>query len=142
MDGPLVSDFPQYCDGDVVVLIGLRQKYQLHASVLRRNSPYFTHLLSPNHAVTLNQRARKEGRIVHYQLELTGCFVAGNVPRDPFSLVVSSSPHASFVHVLLIVPAYMPMPLFHPISNTPKLSCTNLTSAGLASGLLWHATQL
>ena len=64
------SQFPHYADGDVLVIITPVKRFQLHASMLRRNSTTFEHMLAPNAAAQLSARAKREGVTILYQLEL------------------------------------------------------------------------
>ncbi|KKY19217.1 hypothetical protein UCRPC4_g04591 [Phaeomoniella chlamydospora] len=69
MESQTASGFPRYRDGDVLIYVGPRQRYELHANVLRRNSSYFEKLLASNNAAQLSSRAKKEGITTLYLLE-------------------------------------------------------------------------
>lgn len=96
-----ISDFPRYSDGDVLVLVGPRQRYQLHASVLRRNSVYFERLLTPNKAAQLSSRAQKDGVTILYLLELARQLSGGLGGIGSFHLRVNghSKPVPLFCHI-------------------------------------------
>lgn len=70
MEVETTSQFPHYADGDVLVIITPVKRFQLHASMLRRNSTTFEHMLVPAAAAQLNARAKRDGVTILYQLEL------------------------------------------------------------------------
>ena len=68
MDAPRVDDFPKYKDGDVSIVISSTRIYQLHSTILRRNSRYFERELDSPGA-RLTSKARQEG-LAAYRFEL------------------------------------------------------------------------
>lgn len=68
MDPPRIDDFPQYRDGDVSIVISSTRIYQLHSTILKRNSPYFERELDSAGA-RLTSKARQEG-LAAYRFEL------------------------------------------------------------------------
>lgn len=68
MEVPRLEQFPKYDDGDVSIVISSTRIYQLHSSVLKRNSPYFEHELQIPGA-RLTSKARQEG-LASYRFEL------------------------------------------------------------------------
>ena len=61
--------FPKYADGEVSIMVTATKSYQLHASVLKRNSPFFAkQLVDPPR---LNAKARQE-HLAAYRFELHG----------------------------------------------------------------------
>jgi hypothetical protein len=92
MDAPRMDQFPKYDDGDVSIVVSSTRIYQLHSSVLRRNSPYFEKALEAPGA-RLTSKARQEG-LAAYRFELVssghgdnGYFVRQVSPFHP-------SPHS------------------------------------------------
>jgi hypothetical protein len=68
MEAPRLDDFPKYKDGDVSIVISSTRVYQLHSTILKRNSPYFEReLQSPG--ARLTSKARQEG-LAAYRFEL------------------------------------------------------------------------
>jgi hypothetical protein len=70
MESSRVSDFPNYGDGDVAIVVGPLKQYQLHSGVLRRNSLYFSDVLSEEAAANLSTKAKKDGVTIRYRLQL------------------------------------------------------------------------
>ena len=68
MDPPRLDEFPRYTDGDVSIVISPTRIYQLHSTVLKRNSPYFECELQEPGA-RLTSKARQEG-LAAYRFEL------------------------------------------------------------------------
>jgi hypothetical protein len=68
MNTPRMEQFPKYNDGDVSIVVSSTRIYQLHSSVLRRNSPYFEEALR-NRGARLTSTARQEG-LAAYRFEL------------------------------------------------------------------------
>ena len=77
MASALVSEFPKYLDGDVIIVITSTKTYQLHASILRRNSPFFAQLLTEQAAAHLLPRAVRAGVTVRYRAELNRSSAGG-----------------------------------------------------------------
>lgn len=71
MESSSISDFPKFADGDVVVVLTSGKAYQLHATVMRRNSTLFAEMLTENRAAQLLPKAKKEGVTVRYRMELS-----------------------------------------------------------------------
>ena len=67
MDGNY--DFPKYADGDVCLMISATKSYQLHSSVLKRNSPWFQKEFTD--PPRLNAKARQDN-LPAYRFELQG----------------------------------------------------------------------
>lgn len=68
MNVPRQDEFPRFRDGDVSIVISLTRFYQLHSTVLKRNSPYFERELQVPGA-RLTSKARQEG-LAAYRFEL------------------------------------------------------------------------
>lgn len=64
------SEFPNYGDGDVAIVVSPLKTYQLHSGVLRRYSNYFADVLSEEAAANLSTKAKKEGITIRYRLQL------------------------------------------------------------------------
>jgi len=62
--------FPNYKDGDVLLVLSQTRHYQLHSRTLRMHSKFFKDMLTDEKAAQLNSKARKEGNCVRYRLEL------------------------------------------------------------------------
>lgn len=71
------NDFPEFTDGDVLIIITSARRYKLHSSVLRRSSPTLVSLLDEAPAADLSSKARKKGVTIRYRLHL----VENEVPR-------------------------------------------------------------
>ena len=65
-----VNKFPNFRDGDVLVVISPRNTYQLHARTLRLHSPIFARMLSEENAAQLGSRAKKEGITTRWRIDL------------------------------------------------------------------------
>jgi hypothetical protein len=93
MDTPRMEQFPKYDDGDVSIVVSSTRIYQLHSSVLRRNSPYFEEALR-NPGARLTSKARQEG-LAAYRFELVtrGPGDNGYFERKVSLLHVPSSSH-------------------------------------------------
>lgn len=63
------SNVPTFSDGDVIVVLSPTRKYQLHSRTLRMNSTLFDELLAEE-GVTLHTKARAQGLVIRYRLEL------------------------------------------------------------------------
>lgn len=70
MEFPRVSEFPNYDDGDVAIVVAPLKTYQLHSSVLRRYSHYFADVLGEEDAANLSTKAKKDGITTRYRLQL------------------------------------------------------------------------
>ena len=98
------SDFPKYDDGDVVIVVSSSKTYQLHASVLRRNSPFFAVHLDRFPGVDLLPQAKRDGITARYRFELTksnggndvGTFErrVGTSALTPWSLLIVLGPYS------------------------------------------------
>ena len=77
MDTVSLTEFPRFQDGDVTVVVSVSRTYQLHSSVLRRNSVFFDHLLRVQGPAELCPAAKKSGVTVVYRLELVRSRLAG-----------------------------------------------------------------
>ncbi|GAM36575.1 hypothetical protein TCE0_018r05765 [Talaromyces pinophilus] len=65
------SEFPNFHNGDVMVVINATEIYQLHSDVLRRCSPHHLGLLvAPANAANLIKAAVNSGRFTRYKLVL------------------------------------------------------------------------
>lgn len=64
------NNFPDFTDGDVLIIITSARRYKLHSSVLRRSSPTLVSLLDEAPAADLSSKARKKGTTVRYRLHL------------------------------------------------------------------------
>jgi hypothetical protein len=65
------SEFPNFHNGDVMVVIHATEIYQLHSDVLRRCSPHHLGLLvAPAHAANLVKAAVNGGRFTRYKVVL------------------------------------------------------------------------
>lgn len=65
------SEFPNFHNGDVMVVINANEIYQLHSDVLRRCSPNHLGLLvAPAHAAQLVKAAVNGGCFTRYKLAL------------------------------------------------------------------------
>jgi hypothetical protein len=64
------SEFPQYEDGDVAIIVTPLKTYQLHSGILRRYSHYFAEILAEEQAVNLTNKAKKDGVTTRYRLQL------------------------------------------------------------------------
>ena len=70
MEYAKVSEFPQYSDGDVSIIVAPLKTYQLHSNVLRTQSHYFADVLNADQAAFLSTKARKEGVTTRYRFQL------------------------------------------------------------------------
>lgn len=66
----MASEFPKFHDGDVAIVIDPGKTYQLHSSVLQRNSPFFANLFSAEGPAQLSSAAVKQGVTTRYRFEL------------------------------------------------------------------------
>jgi len=64
------DNFPEFADGDVLVVITAARRYKLHSTVLRRSSPTFATLLDEVAAADLSSKVKKRGMTVKYRLHL------------------------------------------------------------------------
>ncbi len=65
------SSFPMFADGDVLIVNSRNRTYHLHAGVLRRSSTTFAELLDESNAAVLSPKAKKEGIMTRFRLDLT-----------------------------------------------------------------------
>ena len=90
MEASQASQFPRFSDGDVQVVVGPSQLYQLHSTILRRASPFFAQLLDCEPATELCAPARKAGRSVRYRFELAKPVTPGSGGVGIFQRTVGS----------------------------------------------------
>jgi hypothetical protein len=64
------DNFPEFADGDVLVVVTGARRYKLHSTVLRRSSPTFAALLDEVAAADLSSKVKKRGMTVKYRLHL------------------------------------------------------------------------
>ncbi|KAM0715216.1 hypothetical protein Q7P37_009681 [Cladosporium fusiforme] len=64
------NDFPQFNDGDVLIIITPSRRYKLHSAVLRRSSPTLATILDEEAAVELSKNARRKGVTTRFRLHL------------------------------------------------------------------------
>ena len=79
------NSFPQFADGDVLVIITAARRYKLHSNILRRASPTISALLDQNAASELSSKMKRRGITIKYRLHLTdipeeGAFKPGARP--------------------------------------------------------------
>jgi hypothetical protein len=65
-----VDDFPQFADGDVLIVITAARQYKLHSAILRRSSPILAALLDESPAIDLSRKAKNKGVTTGYRLHL------------------------------------------------------------------------
>jgi hypothetical protein len=70
MESFRASEFPNYGDGDVAIVVTPQKTYQLHSGVLRRYSHYFADVLAEEAAANLSTKAKKDGITIRYRLQL------------------------------------------------------------------------
>ena len=73
---------------DVLVVLRHDRKYPFHASVLARNSIFFSNLLTEPNAAKLNSKAKSAGIMTRWLVELVE-MPTGNHPAGQMDLVVS-----------------------------------------------------
>jgi len=64
------NNFPEFADGDVLVVITAARRYKLHSAVLRRSSPTLSALLDGVAAADLSSKVRRRGVTTKYRLHL------------------------------------------------------------------------
>ncbi|KAI9667138.1 MAG: hypothetical protein M1831_001315 [Alyxoria varia] len=62
--------FPKFVSGDTVLVLSPKKEYQLHSNILRTHSSLFARMLIPENAAYLSTKARREGAIVTFRMEL------------------------------------------------------------------------
>lgn len=82
------DQFPEFADGDVLVVITAARRYKLHSTVLRRASPTISALFDQHAASELSSKMKRRGMTVKYRLHLTDIPEAGD-----FKPGVRPSPH-------------------------------------------------
>ena len=82
------DSFPEFEDGDVLVIITAARRYKLHSAVLRRASPTISALFDQNPASELSSKMKRRGMTTKYRLHLTDTPEAG-----VFKPGVRPSPH-------------------------------------------------
>jgi hypothetical protein len=65
-----VDDFPEFADGDVLIVITAARRYRLHSAILRRSSSILAALLDEAPAVELSRKAKNKGVTTRYRLHL------------------------------------------------------------------------
>lgn len=76
---PVVSEFPSFHNGDVLVVIHANELYQLHSEVLRRCSPkHFGNLVDPRYAAHLTKAAQNARCFTRYKLVLQPSAIHSN----------------------------------------------------------------
>ena len=65
------DNFPEFADGDVLVVITAARRYKLHSAVLRRASPIFSALFDKYAGADLTSKMRRRGVTIKYRLHLT-----------------------------------------------------------------------
>ena len=70
MSSATISRFPQFADGDVLVILDGKRIFKLHATILRNNSTGFKRLLQEEQGAKLTRRAKEEGNTVRWRLDL------------------------------------------------------------------------
>jgi hypothetical protein len=83
------DNFPEFADGDVLVVITAARRYKLHSAVLRRASPIFSALFDKYAGADLTSKMKRRGVTIKYRLHLTenpeaGTRVAGVLPPPHF----------------------------------------------------------
>jgi hypothetical protein len=66
----LPNAFPQYADGDVLIISGAGQTWRLHSSYLIKYSKVFASLLDPNKASHVTRKQRDAGMTIRWKLEV------------------------------------------------------------------------
>lgn len=64
------NDFPQYSDGDVLIVLNPELQFQLHSLTLRTNSTFFREVLTDESGVVLAPKAKKNGVRIRWRVEL------------------------------------------------------------------------
>jgi hypothetical protein len=70
MEHSVVSEFPNYDDGDVAIIVAPHKQYQLHSNTLRHYSHYFADVLAEEKGANLSSKARRDGVTTRYRLQL------------------------------------------------------------------------
>ena len=65
------DNFPEFADGDVLVVITAARRYKLHSAVLRRASPIFSALFDKYAGADLTSKMKRRGVSIKYRLHLT-----------------------------------------------------------------------
>jgi len=83
--------FPEYADGDILVVITAARRYKLHSAILRRSSPTISALLDGVAGADLTSKVRRRGMAVKYRLHLSDQPDAGSqeasVVPEPYRLI-------------------------------------------------------
>lgn len=64
------DNFPEFADGDVLIVISAARRYKLHSTVLRRASPTVSALFDKNAASELSSKMKRRGVTIKYRLHL------------------------------------------------------------------------
>lgn len=75
------DSFPEFDDGDVLVIITAARRYKLHSAILRRASPTISALFDENPASELSSKMKRRGITTKYRLHLINN--PGLSPRQP-----------------------------------------------------------
>lgn len=96
------SEFPNFHNGDVMVVIHANEIYQLHSDVFRRCSPeYLGLLVAQSHAAQLVRAAVNGGCFTRYKLVLEPSEACHNgVFRRKVCLLYNCNSKRSYMHLL------------------------------------------
>ena len=78
----VVSKFPKFVDGDLLIRMPGSRMYQLHSGVVRRGSKILAKFLTEDWGAVLTPKAKREGVIIRYRLDLVG-FETGTAHFQP-----------------------------------------------------------
>lgn len=70
METAQAVEFPRFKDGDTFIALTTTRCLQLHANILRQHSVTFAQYLSEARGALLTTKAKKEGRVIRYRLDL------------------------------------------------------------------------
>ena len=70
MNSP-ISGFPNFKDGDVLVVLSPNRTYNLHATMLRHSSNFFAGLIREETGAKLSSKAKNSGVKTRFYIELT-----------------------------------------------------------------------
>ncbi|EXJ79855.1 hypothetical protein A1O3_08140 [Capronia epimyces CBS 606.96] len=74
------SDFPQFLDGDVLLVVSTTQTYKLHSQVLSTHSVFFAQEIAAKPPPRLNAQARRD-RAAAYRFEYVTPFETGEIGK-------------------------------------------------------------
>ena len=107
--------FPQYADGDVLIISGAGQTWRLHSSYLIKYSKILAGLLDPNKAARVTRKQREAGRTIKWKLEMveftenpTDCRLRSfklvvSCPKRLITFLGSIEPHLSNLCIWFLV---------------------------------------